>query len=411
MAVYEPPRAVFWSINTRDAETHRGKVVTATDLGAEPLYFHDAGQITRRERSSQSPKIARSAPDPLYEPWAGNALVERPRWRQSSPSPERRGAGLRQGKSLYHPAVPLSDEDVSRLARHLHILLEPLAAGSYFAGETAAAYEAIGLPPASGYWCGRSAPLGRVPIEVVVATFAVWEPEIVASSVEQGWASGVTHEAVMDARVRGARDFVERANGAPPEPRIPDLLRRAVDAIFPAGYPLFAALRSTRWPNDPAAASWLGADLIREQRNDAHIAAWRAAGLDPVEVHLLSALWSGQPFHLRAAFMGWRRQHITAARERLEARGLVENDPPSFTACGRAVRAQIEAATDRQQRPVVEALGGDVDELLDQLDAMFQSMAPRVVDVGSRIGSVAVLRRQHRCAPPRSATAQPTVIG
>ncbi len=285
--------------------------------------------------------------------------------------------------------MPLGDDDVSGLARRLHILLEPLAAGSYFARETAVAYEAIGLPAPSGYWCGRSAPLGRAPIEVIVATFAVWEPGIVARSVQDGWASGVTHEAVMEARLRGARDFVERAVGAPPEQRIPDLLRRATDAIFPAGYPLFAALRSTPWPNDPAAASWLGADLIREQRNDAHIAAWRAAGLDPVEVHLLSALWSGQPFHLRAAFMGWRRHHITAAKDRLETRGLLENDPPSFTARGRALRAQIEAATDRQQRPLVEALGDDVDELLHLLDAMYQSMAPSVVDVGSRTGSVA----------------------
>jgi hypothetical protein len=192
----------------------------------------------------------------------------------------------------------------------------------------------------------------------------------------------------MDARVRGARAFIERANGAPPEPRMPDLLRRAVDAVFPAGYPLFAALRSTPWPDDPASAAWLGADLIREQRNDAHIAAWRAAGLDPVEAHLLSALWSGQPFHLRAAFMGWRRHHIIAARERLEARGLIEDDPPAFTERGREMRANIEAATDRQQRPMVEALGEDVDELLDLLDAVYQSMSPSVVDVGSRTGSI-----------------------
>jgi hypothetical protein len=284
--------------------------------------------------------------------------------------------------------VPFGDDDVSRLARRLHILLEPLAAGSYFAPETAAAYEAIGLPAASGYWCGRSAPLGRVPIEVVIATFAVWEPGVVARSVEDGWASGATHEAVMDARVQGARAFIERAMSAAPEPRIPDLLRRAVESIVPAGYPLFAALRSTPWPDDRVAASWLGADLIREQRNDAHIAAWRAAGLDPVEVHLLSALWSGQPFHLRAAFMGWRRHHITAARERLEARGLVENDPPAFTKQGQEVRAHIEAATDRQQRPLFEALGEDVGELLDLLDAVYRSMAPTVVDVGSRTGSV-----------------------
>jgi hypothetical protein len=282
----------------------------------------------------------------------------------------------------------LGDDEVTILVRRLHILLEPVAAGSYFARETAAAYEAIGLPAGSGYWCGRSAPLGRVPIEVVVATFAVWEPEVVARSMQNGWASGVTHETVMDARVKGARAFVERALGASPDPRIPDLLRRATDAIFPAGYPLFAALRSVPWPDDPAADFWFGADQIREQRNDAHIAAWRAAGLDPVEAHLLSALWSGQPFHLRAAFMGWRRHHITAAWERLEARGLVEHELRSFTEAGRVVRGEIEVATDRQQRPIVEALGNDMEELLSLLESVYEEVAPSLVDVGSNTGGV-----------------------
>jgi hypothetical protein len=284
--------------------------------------------------------------------------------------------------------MALGDDDVRRIARRLHIMLEPVAGGSYFAPETANAYEAIGLAEASGYWCGRSAPLGPVPTEVVVATFAVWEPSVVASSLEAGWASGVTHASVMTARIHGAAAFVERALGGPPPDRLPELLGRATDAIFPAGYPLFAALGSTPWPEEPAAAFWLGADLLREQRNDAHIASWRALGLDPIETHILSALWSGQPFHLRAAFMGWGRSHITSARSRLEARGLIKGDPPGFTRAGRDVRAEIEHATDRQQRAAVEALGGDAGELLDLLEPVYRAMAPTVIDSGSRTGSV-----------------------
>ena len=279
-------------------------------------------------------------------------------------------------------------EDARSVARRLHILLEPVAAGSYFAPETAQAYEAIGLPEESGYWCGRSAPLGRVPTEVVVATFAVWEPSVVARSLEKGWATGVDHESVMAARIRGATAFVERALGGPAPVRATVLLRKATEAIFPAGYPLFAALASTPWPEETAAALWLGADLLREQRNDAHIASWRSLGLDPVEIHVLSALWSEQPFHLRAAFMGWRRNHIISARERLEARGLVQGDPPRFTEAGRDVRAEIEEATDRQQRPAVDSLGSDVDELVALLDEVYLAMAPSVVQRGSRTGGV-----------------------
>jgi hypothetical protein len=193
----------------------------------------------------------------------------------------------------------------------------------------------------------------------------------------------------MAARIQGAAAFVERGLGGAPPARVCELLRRATEAIFPAGYPLFAALASTPWPGNTAAALWFGADLLREQRNDAHIASWRSAGLDPVESHILSALWSGQPFHLRAAFMGWRRSHITSARKRLEARALIEGDPPVFTEAGRDVRAAIEEATDRQQRPALDALDTDIDHLLDLLEPIYRAILPIAVDRGSRTGSVA----------------------
>ena len=293
-------------------------------------------------------------------------------------------------QAIASSAMTMPEEKVGRLSRRLHVLLEPASAGAYFAPETAAAYDAIGVPSASGYWYGRSAPFGVVPLEVVMATFAVWHPDVVAFSMGSGWNAGFTPADVMAARVKGAGGFVDRTLGGPPSERAVDLLRRAVGAIAPGGYPLFAALSSTPWPDDPSAALWLAADLLREQRGDAHIAAWRAAGLDPVEVHLLSALWSGQPFHLRAVFMGWKRPDIAGARQRLEDRNLIEGDPPAFTDAGRAVRAEIEAATDRQQRPALDTLGDDVDELFALLEPLYKTMASDTVESGSRTGTLAV---------------------
>jgi hypothetical protein len=87
--------------------------------------------------------------------------------------------------------------------------------------------------------------------------------------------------------------------------------------------------------------------------------------------------------------MGWRRTHIAAARERLEARALIEGDPPTFTEAGREVRAAIEEATDRQQGPALDALDTDVDDLLDLLEPVYHTMLPIAVDRGSRTGSVA----------------------
>jgi len=67
---------------------------------------------------------------------------------------------------------------------------------------------------------------------------------------------------------------------------------------------------------------------------------------------------------------------------------LVQGDPPRFTEAGRDVRAEIEEATDRQQRPVVDSLGSGVDELVALLDEVYLAMAPSVVDRGSRTGGV-----------------------
>ncbi len=52
------------------------------------------------------------------------------------------------------------------------------------------------------------------------------------------------------------------------------------------------------------------------------------------------------------------------------------------------MRAEIEHATDRQQRPAVDALGSDAGELLDLLEPVYRAMAPTVIDSGSRTGSV-----------------------
>ena len=40
-----------------------------------------------------------------------------------------------------------------------------------------------------------------------------------------------------------------------------------------------------------------------------------------------------------------------------------------LTAAGRAVRDDIEAVTDAMEQPIVDALGDDVDAIIDQLDA------------------------------------------
>jgi hypothetical protein len=58
----------------------------------------------------------------------------------------------------------------------------------------------------------------------------------------------------------------------------------------------------------------------------------------------------------------WTDAQLDAAEARLVERGLLQDG--GLTPEGRAERKEIEAATDRQCRPIVDALGDDLDELL-----------------------------------------------
>jgi len=107
---------------------------------------------------------------------------------------------------------------------------------------------------------------------------------------------------------------------------------------------------------------------VRERRGGSHLNAWVAAGLDPVELLLLTVQWRAKPNPGLAgpAEMGWPEAEAAAGRERLRARSLLDGDD-RITDAGRRVRDEVELATDRQERPLVEALGDDVDELFELL--------------------------------------------
>ena len=69
---------------------------------------------------------------------------------------------------------------------------------------------------------------------------------------------------------------------------------------------------------------------------------------------------------------------MDAAFERLERRGLMTAEE-EITDAGRAFREEIEVRTDELERPVIEALGDDLDELVGYLDAWSDA----IIDAGS----------------------------
>ena len=264
---------------------------------------------------------------------------------------------------------------LSRLSRTLGQVIEPIAGQVYFSPECHANYVGLGFAPSPGsssagvampemdsYFTSRGSVMGQVPGEVVAATFAVFNPDIVVPAVTRG---GTLTDArsICAARDAGAIGQLERILGPSPDgvQRARELLQRAAGALRPEGRPLYAGLLSQSTPATELGATWRLGDMLREYRGDAHTGSWTSAGFDATEIGLLSELYWGLPMRSYSRTRGWTNEQFDAAAERLAARGLVGD--AALTDEGRRVREEIELATDLQMRAAVEALGDDCDEL------------------------------------------------
>lgn len=254
--------------------------------------------------------------------------------------------------------------------------LEPLVGQVYFSPECHANYAALGfagssgqangvaLPDGPAYFTSRGSLMGQVPGTVVAAAFAVFNPEAVVPSVEKGWAL-TDARTICQARDDGAIAQLERVLG--PEPagvdRVEELLRQAVAPLRPEGRPLYAGVAAQPMPATALGRVWRLGDMLREFRGDSHTAAWVGAGLDAVEIGLLSELYWGLPMRSYSRTRAWSDEQFDIAHERLRTRNLV--DEISLLPAGRELREAIEVATDRQMVRAMVGLGNHLDELLD----------------------------------------------
>jgi hypothetical protein len=269
--------------------------------------------------------------------------------------------------------------DLGATARRLGRLVEPLAAGIYFAPEAQERYEALGLDYVQGYFCSRSACFGVVPWRVVQAAFAAFSPALVESSVTAGWAK-TTPEQLLDARLAGAREQLGRLLGEPAPAevsRATELLLDAVDGVDGSGRVLFSGLRGLELPgaDDPLGRLWRAADLVREHRGDGHIAAW-VPHLDSCEITVVTELWWGIEPGSYVWTRGYRSAEVAAARVRLAERGVLDGEgaDAALTPAGRALRDDVEEATDRAALAPVRRLGDRVDELVTLLEPWAAAM-------------------------------------
>ena len=262
--------------------------------------------------------------------------------------------------------------------RQLRNVAEVVAGTAFFVEEVQHNYAELGFAdPAihkhglrmfhwQPYFIARAAPMGRVPGEVVAAAFGVFPLARIVAAVQQGWAI-TDPETILGARSRGVEAALTRILGADPPGarRATELLRRGVDHADVAGRALYGGLRSLPYPATVLGALWHACTLYREHRNDVHISAWTTAGLSGAQACLLNDVRQGLGLKTYVRTRGWSDDELDGALHGLRARGLI--DEVGMTTAGTQLREWIEAATDRQQSPLCDAIGSDLEELITLL--------------------------------------------
>lgn len=277
--------------------------------------------------------------------------------------------------------MPSHASDAVRSAsRALSGALEPVIGQVYFAPECHANYQALGFAPSSNtmsgvalpdgpaYFTSRGSLLGQVSGHLVASAFGVFNPAAVVPSVAFGWTK-TDATTIREARHEGAVAQLRRLLGPEPDGTafVASALARAVDACRPEGRPLFAGVISTPPPTDALGQVFVYGDALREFRGDAHTAAWIAAGLDAVEIGLLTERYWGLPFKSYVRTRAWSDDQLNDGLDRLRTAGLI--DDTSMTTAGRDFREQIEQATDDQTASFMHALGDDTAPLTSILSS------------------------------------------
>ncbi len=251
-------------------------------------------------------------------------------------------------------------------ARRLRDACEPVGMHAVWSPGTNEALAALGLDFLTSYVGGRAASLGEPVGSVVASAFAWFEPGLVAGLYEAARGT-VAREHLVAARAAATTDSLRAVLAGDDPTEVADLLADAVEPAEGTGRPLFSGLRESGRPSDPVQRLWWACDLVREHRGDSHVAAATAAGIDPVEMNVLTELWIGMPLLSYTGTRGWSPELMDAAVARLEQRGWLSAG--QLTDEGRSARAVLEERTDAQEQPILDALGDRLEWVCGQLDA------------------------------------------
>lgn len=280
------------------------------------------------------------------------------------------------------------------LARRLFDRFEPIHATTYFAPEVRTALEAMGF---TGFWRGyfaaRSAPLGRVPAEVVAAMFFNFSTQRVGKAVPAIWEVAEPADALA-VRVSTAAAALRRYGLTDDLPGVAEAAEVAGAAARSApldGRPLFAANLALPWPDTPVAALWHATTLLREHRGDGHVATLVTEGLTGRESNVLHAAAGAVPTEYIKRSRDYSDEEWQSCVETLASRGLLTRTG-TLTARGHTLKDRIEKRTDEL---ALTALRGLDDHEIERLFGALTPLTRLVVAGGDIPGATPMGLRRH----------------
>ncbi|MEY2401805.1 MAG: hypothetical protein QOJ08_1916 [Ilumatobacteraceae bacterium] len=256
------------------------------------------------------------------------------------------------------------------MVHDVHMMINLVHRCVYFVPEAAEEYGALGVTGAGGYFGSRSAPMGAVPDEVIIATFYNFSPLAIISAMPGVWEVAAP-EALQAARFRVVERALDRVGVDLSSDQIAEA-RTLVDPVVAglelAGKPLAAANASVALPAHPLVALWQQLTVIREWRGDVHIALLVTNEIGPCECLVLQVGTGRFPLRIARATRRWDETQWAAAVGGLVQRGWATDDG-SITPEGVQERDRIEAETDRLCAPIWQPVGDSGAARLNELIA------------------------------------------
>lgn len=245
--------------------------------------------------------------------------------------------------------------------------IETFHAVCYFAPEVIQPYRDAGLHPWNAYFGQRAAPLGAVSAATVTATFYNFNPRLVERSIPSVW-DHITPTRATELRVDGTATALRRLVGDLPDDallsELAGIIRNANACLDYAGRPLAGAHMAIGPPDDPLMSLWWAVTVLREYRGDGHVAVLVAEGVGPIEALITSSGYGDGTVEFYQKNRAWSLEEWETAVDRCRSNGWISGDG-SLTASGRELRDRIEASTDRTVAAVIDALGENLDRVID----------------------------------------------